>query len=422
MSKYILDKIYQKHWAIFVANNVDKTQFIKSIFNKNNPPELSYLHQLKGELFSESILIDYIKEEQRFGNSPLNSYKSRDLSTFSGGEQKKILLQHCLAQKPDFIVLDSPFDNLDAASQDELQILLDEISDKLIIIQLYQRSAEKLKFINKNAFLNTKGSFELAAESNSNQNHERSISSVLELPTLLQKNIKKSGCLVSFRSVNVNYNDKPILKNINWQINVGEFWQLIGPNGAGKSTLLSLIIGDNPKAYGQNITLFGMQKGSGESVADLKKNIGYFSPSMVSMFTRKTSVEHMVISGIFDSIGLYKIPSERHVRIANEWLATIGLKEFAKKEFFKLSIGQQRLIMIARAMVKQPPLLILDEPMAGLDDDNALKVNQLINKIHEAGATTILYVSHRKEPGLLAKSFFELKPSAHGSQGTVLVD
>lgn len=191
----------------------------------------------------------------------------------------------------------------------------------------------------------------------------------------------------------------------------------MGPNGSGKTTLLTMITGDNPKAYGQDLTIFGHKRGSGESIWDIKKKIGYVTPSMTTLFRGWNTVEKMVISGLVDSIGLYKKPSELQKQIAGEWIELIGLEDLRLSRFSSLSEVQQCMVLIARAMIKHPPLLILDEPAHGLDDVNAKLLCALINKIATEGQTTIIYVSHRKEPGLEAKQVFELVLCKDGSKG-----
>lgn len=178
-----------------------------------------------------------------------------------------------------------------------------------------------------------------------------------------------------------------------------------------------MITGDNPKAYGQDLILFGQKRGSGESIWDIKKKIGYITPSITTLFRGWNTVEKMVISGLVDSIGLYKKPTEMQKRLAGEWINLIGLKELKHTRFSTLSEGQQCMVLIARAMIKHPPLLILDEPSHGLDDYNASILSALINKISEEGKTTIIYVSHRKEPGLKPKDIYELVPTKNGSFG-----
>jgi len=228
--------------------------------------------------------------------------------------------------------------------------------------------------------------------------------------------------LLKFNKVSVTYNDRPILNNISWEIKRGEFWQLIGANGSGKSTILSMIYGDNPKAFGQDITLFGVKKGSGESVWDIKRKIGYFSSEMLRGFKRLDAVGNMIVSGFFDSVGLYKEPTNEQIKITEQWLHVLQLFDLRKQPFLSLSKGHQRLVLIARAMVKQPPLLILDEPTNGLDDFDAKLFTELINKIATETDTAILYVSHRKEAGLNPNFIYELvadKAGSFGKQETV---
>ena len=214
--------------------------------------------------------------------------------------------------------------------------------------------------------------------------------------------------------------ERPILKAIHWKIKPGEFWQLIGPNGSGKSTLLTLISGDNPKGYQQDMTLFGIKKGTGESVWDIKKHIGFYTSDMLIGFKRKDSVRRMIVSRIVDSIGLYQVPTDKQIAIANSWLALLKLSHLAHESFQFLSNGHKRLVLIARAMVKQPALLILDEPTNGLDDYDAKLFGALINKIAATGKTAIIYVSHRPEEYITPNYIYELSSQQTGSVGRVL--
>ena len=225
---------------------------------------------------------------------------------------------------------------------------------------------------------------------------------------------------VKLTDVSVSYLEKPILNTISWEIKLGEFWQLIGENGSGKTTILSLITGDSSKAYGQNIVLFDKLKGTGKNVWEIKQKIGYFTPNITELFNRRHSVLHMVLSGFYDSIGLYVKPLEVHIKLANEWLELIQMTELSKKTFATLSLAQQRMILIVRAMVKHPPLLILDEPTSGLDKESAALIVALINKIAQETKTTIIYVSHAVEKGLKPDKIFKLEKSDSGSIGTIL--
>ncbi|MES2797920.1 MAG: ATP-binding cassette domain-containing protein [Bacteroidota bacterium] len=405
------------HWAIFLTNNSDKKSLLKSLLEGKIIEEVV---SKKVVIFSEIVLKDFIEQEDRFGKIDLNLNENRSIATLSGGEQKKALLNYCISQNPDYLVLDNPFDNLDIDSQAKLSIQLDEISTKIKIIQLVNRRDDLLQFIEKYIVVDDKNKIEIFENTNGfNRLKKESQNDIFleKIPEPIQKHSTDEKQLVSFKDVTVKYAGKTIFADLTWQVNQSEYWQLLGPNGAGKTTLLSMIIGDNPKAFGQDITLFGFKKGSGESVWDLKKSIGYFTPSIINLFVRNTSLEHMIVSGIFDSIGLYKLPSERQMRLANEWLKLLNFQHLAKTPFYKLTAGQQRLAMIARAMVKHPPLLILDEPTAGLDDRNALIVSCLINKIANETDSAIIYVSHRKEPGLEPQFIYELVSTTEGSIG-----
>jgi molybdate transport system ATP-binding protein len=215
--------------------------------------------------------------------------------------------------------------------------------------------------------------------------------------------------------VSVSYEGRPILQKVHWKIQQGEFWQLVGPNGSGKSTLLSLISGDNPKGYGQELYLFGRKKGSGETVWDIKKNIGYFNSSITLHFNRLDSIEKMIVSGFNDSIGLYVVPSDEQLRLAKEWLHFLGLYDLKNKPIQFLPLAQQRMVLIARAMVKHPPLLILDEPTASLDDAGAALIIEMIQQITKESSSAILYVSHSTEEGLKPDHILELHPGPEGS-------
>jgi len=232
------------------------------------------------------------------------------------------------------------------------------------------------------------------------------------LPQGYAENHTDTDPLIELRAVSVHYAEKQVLNNVNWIIRKGEFWQLTGPNGAGKSTLISMITGDNPKAYGQNMMLFGRKKGSGESIWDIKRQIGYFTPDMIHQFTRVDTVENMIISGLNDSVGLYIEPSDLQKDIARGWLDMLGTS-FRNRTFQNLSLGQQRMVMVARAMVKHPPLLILDEPTIELDDANSRLFIDMVKAIASEKQIAIIYVSHRDEENLQPDKIFELvKPKA----------
>ncbi|HOT15953.1 MAG TPA: ATP-binding cassette domain-containing protein [Bacteroidales bacterium] len=410
-----------KHLGIYLSNSVNKKQLIDEIFSNSLLKEHLDISTLKGALHSPITIDKIIDEEVRHDKFPIKTRENASLMSMSSGQQRKALLAYLIDQKPDFIILDDIFSSIDSDTQQYILRYLEQHSKNIQYIQLFYRKHDVLSFIDTVISVNeqfqviSQESLELFKNKHESSEHLNNVT----LPYLFNEAHLDIDPLIQLNSVSAAYGDKPVLNNINWTIRPGEFWQLKGPIGSGKSTLLSMIIGDNPRGYGQDMMLFGCKKGSGESVWDIKKQIGYFYPTLTQLFTHDDTVENMIISGILDSIGLYKKPTDLHKRIANAWLQVLG-SSFQNKRFQELSSGQQRIVLVVRAMVKQPPLLILDEPTAGLDDHNAQLFINLVSAIASQRKVAIIYVSHRSEPGLLPDKVLELVPTHHGSVAKVL--
>lgn len=410
----------QQHWAVFTDNRSDKKGFIDLIQSGRLPPEIAFLHGKKAALFSKFELDRFIEEEERHDHKILTPDSPQRLQTMSSGERKKALLNYLLGTKPDFLVLDNPFDNLDNDFQATLRLLLEKMANEVAMVQLLSRSADLLPFIGNCAFLKGDKLEIMDGKTTEHTKESAALKPDTAIPQSPERTGKPADPLILLKNVSVSYHGKPILRDINWQIRPGEFWQLVGSNGSGKTTILSMITGDNPKGYGQELYIFGRRKGSGETVWDIKKQLGYFTPAMTDSFRGYHSLENMLISGLTDSIGLYLRPSEGQSRIAREWLQLLGLENLRETYFHDLSEGLKRLVMCARAMVKHPPLLILDEPTAGLDDASASLLVALVNKFAWESTTAIVFVSHRKEPGLTPKAIFRLEMTSQGSVGSIL--
>ncbi|WP_068475624.1 ATP-binding cassette domain-containing protein [Saccharicrinis aurantiacus] len=411
-----------KHYAIESESISVKGDWVKHILSPQKEKDLPELDNKRGLLFSNVTLEKMIDDEMRLDNFALSLDKSRSIRTYSSGEQKKALLIYLINQKPEFLILDNPFDCLDVASVASLKESILELSKVVPIIQLFKREHDILPFITDVLVLEKeklvkRHSLNSFKESLIHQNKDVFVNA---LPAAAGKLIEVSQVLVELKNVTVSYDERCIIKKLNWKIQKGEFWHLIGPNGSGKTTLLTMIYGDNPKAYGVDLFLFGHKKGTGESVWEIKEKIGYFTPSMTELFSGNHTAENMIISGLVDSVGLYRRPTDIQQRLAMQWLSLLGLKDKAQTLFYKLSQIEQRMILIARAMVKYPPLLILDEPSTGLDDKHANMMVSLINKIANESDSAILYVSHRTELGLKPDKKYVLTPSAEGSIGEVL--
>lgn len=409
-----------QHWAIFLSNKADKNLLINHLLQNSIPLIFTGVQKARGVLFSTLNINTIIEEESRLHTIEVATTANRQLKFLSGGEQKKALLHYLLIQKPDFIIADNPFDNLDIASFASLHLLFNDIARHTPVIQLINRSEDHLSLIKNIIEVSDLNEIVLYPDIDTYLKRLPIKTNYLfkhKIPPADQPPQPVNDPLIKFTDVTIKYEERVIVNNINWQINAGEFWHLTGTNGAGKTTLLSILTGDNVKGYGQDIQLFGKRKGTGETVWELKQQIGYFTAAITELFSRYTTVEQMIISGYYDSVGLYTKPTGRQIKLADEWLNLIGMQSHKKLHFHKLSLGQQRMIVIVRAMVKHPALLILDEPTVGLDDDNINIVVSLINKMAAESKTAILYVSHREEKDLNPAYRYILTPGENGSAG-----
>jgi molybdate transport system ATP-binding protein len=396
------------HLGIYLSNSADKKYIIEQILNNELLRDFHDFSGSKGHLFSTITLEKLIDEEFRHDSFIIQSNENKSLSSMSSGQQRFSLLKWQIAQNPDYLILDDVYSNIDHQTQLEIRNRLCNLSENVLMIQIFFRKMDILPFINQVLF------FDEAIQSFRSESTDRFLKSESDknskqifLPEGYSKDHPAVNPLIELRNIHVQYDDKHVLENVNWQICQGEFWQLCGPNGSGKSTLISMICGDNPKAYGQDLTLFGFRKGSGESIWDIKKHIGYFTPNMINRFRGTDTIENMIISGLNDSVGLYIKPTDIQRDIARHWIEILG-PAFQKSRFNQLSTGQQRMVMVARAMIKHPPLLILDEPTIELDDVNSNLFIQMIKAIASEKQMAIIYVSHREEENLKPERVYEL--------------
>jgi molybdate transport system ATP-binding protein len=405
------------HTGIYLTQSSSSNILIEALLSDELCINNISLNSLQAAVFSDHTLKRFLEDEFLHGGIAFESEYHRPLHQMSSGEQKKALLNHLSFQKADCFLLDELYDHIDIAGQESIKEMVCLIAQSKTVIQLLHRRKDALPFIEKWVVCHQGQLIEFENKQAWIEwiDHQEKRAAKKSLPKPLQYFPTFEWPLVSMNGVSVFYEGRPIVQNVHWKIQQGEFWQLVGPNGSGKSTLLSLISGDNPKGYGQELFLFGRKKGSGETVWDIKKNIGYFNSSIILHFSRLDSIEKMIVSGFNDSIGLYVVPSDQQLRLAKEWLHFLGLYDLKNKPIQFLPLSQQRLVLIARAMVKHPPLLILDEPTASLDDAGAALIIEMIQQIAMESSSAILYVSHSIEEGLIPDHLLELHPSEDGS-------
>ena len=339
----------------------------------------------------------------RFAITPLLSRRFKYLST---GETRKTLLCQALMSQPELLILDEPFDGLDVDSRQQLAELLAQLnSEGYTLVLVLNRFDEIPDFVQHAGVLADCALTETGEKSALLQQaliaqlaHSEKLSG-LTLPEPdappARELLSRDEPLIALRKGVVSYNDRAIIDNLDWTVNPGEHWQISGPNGAGKSTLLSLVTGDHPQGYSNDLTLFGRRRGSGETIWDIKKHIGYVSSSLHLDYRVSTSVRNVILSGYFDSIGIYQAVSDKQRKLAQQWLDILGFSvQTADAPFHSLSWGQQRLALIVRALVKHPTLLILDEPLQGLDPLNRQLIRRFVDVLMAEGETQLLFVSH----------------------------
>ena len=385
LAKALAGRLFRTGEVFFTSRNPDKRAYVMLVEqqhqfkNRSNLSEF-YLQQR----FNSSDCEDaYTVEEELVGLEladwvsifELEGLLKRPLIQLSNGENKRLQIVKSLAYQPDWLILDNPYVGLDVKGREILTKGLLSLDSKGIQFILVSSPGDVPDFINQ----------------------------VIELPLSQESAMKPEPLLrpldsfetaVKMEKVQIKYGTKTILRDFSWKVNRGERWAIKGPNGAGKSTLISLITADNPQAYSQNIILFDRKRGSGESIWDIKRKIGYLSPELHLYFKEGGSCFSVVASGLFDTLGLFKRLTEEQSDQVNHWMQVMGIAHLKERSFLQISGGEQRIVLITRALVKNPELLILDEPCQGLDRVQTEHLKSVLDYLAEKSDMTLLYVSH----------------------------
>ena len=342
----------------------------------------------------------------------------KKLIFLSSGELRKFLIVRSLLNHPRILILDNPFIGLDAASRDVLVNLLQQMAklDNVQVILLLSNPDDIPEMITHVLPIHNRKPYRPQTRVDFMADKELQAHLFPGHPDDLSLPVSEKAPSVhevTFRMehVSIKYGSRTILKELDWEVKNGEKWALFGPNGAGKSTLLSLIYADNPQSYANTIYLFDRKRGSGESIWDIKKRIGYVSPEMHLFYMENVPTLNIVGSGFFDSIGLYRKCTEEQQTVALTWMRIFGIEELKDRSFLTLSSGEQRLALLARAFVKDPDLIILDEPLHGLDISNKRKAARVIEQFCTRPGKTLIYVTHypHELPSCVDKRFELIK-------------
>ena len=338
----------------------------------------------------------------------LSSLLNTPFLSLSTGETRKVLLAMAWLSSADVILIDEAFEGLDVITRQRFSEFLTKQTQSTLVItantlhdlpnlpcKLVLLDSVKIKSCSSSCLSPNQLKAHLTSWFRLNTDS-------ISLPdtTNNESRFDKDEPLIVLNNGNVSYDEKPVFSGLNFTVYPGQHWQIFGPNGSGKTCLLSMITGDNPHCYTNDLTLFGIKRGSGESIWDIKKHIGIMSNALHMQYRVNCSAHNVITSGFYDSVGLYTTPTKAENEIADEWLQVVGLTDSKHAPFTSLSFGEQRLLLIVRAMVKHPALLILDEPCNGLDDINRANVLALIKLLAQSTTTTLLYVTHIEDESI----------------------
>ena len=316
----------------------------------------------------------------------------------SSGELRKYKLAASLFSAPRVLIMENPFIGLDTETRRQLSDLLAMLArdEGLQIILVLAKTDEIPDFITH--IVEVRDMRVLPKIPRSEALGRKPLGNLQSPDSCLQSTSPLTPReIIAFRHVTIRYGARTILRDLNWTVCRGEHWSLYGQNGSGKSTLLSLVCADNPQGYACDISLFGHQRGSGESIWDIKRRIGYVSPEMHRSYKQNIPALQIVASGLKDSVGLYVRPTELESSQCLRWMERFGIGYLADRNFQQMSSGEQRLVLVARAFVKEPDLLILDEPLHGLDDVNRSMVKDIVDDYCCDPEKTLIYVTHYQE-------------------------
>ncbi len=324
---------------------------------------------------------------QTFG---FKNFREQQLIELSSGEHKKLQLTKALWLQPQFLIIDQPYTGLDVQARKDLNSFLKNRSEKGSTFILISNEDEFPDCITHFAEISDGKLNEVFSPDAFSKDVIRTKK---ELPIFLQKRSKNDEVFIEMQNISVSYGEKEVLKNVSWKVKSGEKWLVQGHNGSGKSTLLSLVTGDHPQAYNNGVYLFGNQRGSGESIWEIKEKIGMISPELHWYYDLNANVGQTIASGFFDSMSLYKKLNFEQQQKLDQLLYFFDLKEEKNRKLNTLPVGKQRLALLARTLVKSPEILILDEPCQGLDREQTQYFNAVIDDLCAKGQT-LIYIGH----------------------------
>ena len=382
------------------------------IRNKANQQNFYYQQRFNSLDVQETVsVLEYLKAHQVAHQGPWDIEKvtsllrlehllSSSIVELSNGETRRLALALGLLRQPRLFLMDQPHTGLDAQSRATFGDFLAAIIAQGVHVLMTTTSDEIPEQITHIARIQE--GMSLTGWSRADYPHFEKKPlplpwNVDQLKELLPQDKASLETLVELNAVCIGYGTTTILKDINWKIRAGERWRLSGKNGSGKSTLISILIGENPQAYSQDFSLFGRKRGTGESIWEVKKPIGFVAPELSRFFPRNQTLLKVILSGLMDTMGLFKKVSLAQEALALEWIRTFHLEDYQDVYFHQLPLEAKRWALLARALIKKPSLLILDEASQGLDEKQRIVFRDTLQWILEHCELTVIYVSHYEE-------------------------
>ena len=383
--------------------SADANYYYQQRWNQTEQDDVPLVRELLGGHTNEEVCNRLFR---LFGLEPLLDKK---IILLSSGELRKFQLTKALLTSPRILIMDNPFIGLDATTRQMLSQLMEELTQQfplqiVLVLSMMEdvptfithvvpvdsmrvgEKTERGKYLEK---------FAAADAVRRKEDETEYVTTDALVAAVPYQGTNFSGSeVVKLNKVSIRYDDRTILSELDWLVQRGEKWALSGDNGSGKSTLLSLICADNPQSYACDISLFGRRRGTGESIWEIKQHIGYVSPEMHRAYLKNLPTIEIVASGLHDSIGLYVRPKPEELEQCMRWMEIFGIGALKERTFLQLSSGEQRLALLARAFVRDPELLILDEPLHGLDTYNRRRVKRIIEAFCRREDKTLIMVTH----------------------------
>jgi molybdate transport system ATP-binding protein len=449
-----------ENWAVIGPNGAGKTSLVKALCGDipvvagrvhrqevvayvsfeqhqhlvSREAELDYGRHFSGDIWQQTFVRELVADEMAVSGADCHTLMNllgipvlleKGVRHLSTGEMRRLVIFRALLRSPRLLVLDEPFDGLDRDTRRQLQASLEKMMLSGTAMVMVTHRIEELPGGITHLLCVGDGQVvamglreKVLAAPVTASLYSQPASPGAEWEQLLSRPPGLSrgpvNMLIEMKGVSVSYAGRAIIRKLDWQVCRGENWAVLGPNGAGKTTLLHLITGDNLQGYANRIRLFGRRKGSGESLWELRRRMGMVSPELHLRYHRPVSVRNVVRSGFFDSIGLYRYCSGEQEALADRWIRLLSLEHLAERKLDRLSNGERRLVLIARALVTAPELLILDEPCQGLDVAHRQRILEILDLLGGQPGISLLYVTHHTDeiPGCITHTLQMAQPES----------